>query len=359
MLNYYPTINIKTASVGSSDTSIFVIYTGGTIGMDYDKTHKHLKPLDFKYIIDKVPELRRFDFELTVLSLNEPIDSSNVQPHHWLNIGRMIYDFYNDYDAFVILHGTDTMAYSASALSYLLENLDKPVIFTGAQLPIGVTRTDARENFISALEIASTKNESGKALVPEVCIFFDHLLLRGNRSRKVQSFNFTAFKSQNCPPLAVAGIHIDYNKQLILPQPNEPFWFYNRMDSNVIIVKLYPGLSNAYLDHILHTPHLRGVVLETYGSGNAPSNDEFIGILKNAIDRGIVIYNVSQCNGGVIQGLYETSKKLAEIGVISGGDITPEAAITKLMFLLGNESDNQVIRQKLEVSIRGEITEHK
>ncbi len=359
MLNYYPTINIKTASVGSSDTSIFVIYTGGTIGMDYDKTHKHLQPLDFKYIIDKVPELRRFDFELTVLSLNEPIDSSNVQPHHWLNIGRMIYDFYNDYDAFVILHGTDTMAYSASALSYLLENLDKPVIFTGAQLPIGVTRTDARENFISALEIASTKNEEGKALVPEVCIFFDHLLLRGNRARKVQSFNFTAFKSQNCPPLAVAGIHIDYNKQLILPQPIEPFWFYNRMDSNVLIIKLYPGLSNAYLDHILHTPNLRGVVLETYGSGNAPSSDEFIRILRNAIDKGIVIYNVSQCNGGVIQGLYETSRKLAEIGVISGGDITPEAAITKLMFLLGNESDSQVIRHKLEKSIRGEITEHK
>ncbi|MCU0389711.1 MAG: asparaginase [Thermoflexibacter sp.] len=356
MLNYYPTINIKTAASNSSDTSIFVIYTGGTIGMDYDKDEKHLVPLDFKYMIDKVPELKRFDFELTVLPLNEPIDSSNVQPHHWLNMGRMIYDFYNDYDAFVVLHGTDTMAYSASALSYLLENLEKPVIFTGAQLPIGVTRTDARENFISALEIASTKNEQGKALVPEVSIFFDHLLLRGNRARKVQSFNFTAFKSQNCPPLAVAGIHIDYNKQLILPQPYAPFWFYNRMDSNAIIVKLYPGLSSEYLDYILHTPKLKGVVLETFGSGNAPSDDEFISVLKNAIDRGLIIYNVSQCNGGVIQGLYETSKKLAEIGVISGGDITPEAAITKLMFLLGNEPDISELKQKLATSIRGEMT---
>ncbi len=356
MLNYYPTTNIKTAASSAADTSIFIIYTGGTIGMDYDKDGNHLVPLDFKYIIDKVPELKRFDFELTVLSMNEPIDSSNVQPHHWLNIGRMIYDFYNDYDAFVVLHGTDTMAYSASALSYLLENLEKPVIFTGAQLPIGVTRTDARENLISALEIASTKDEHGKALVPEVCIFFDNLLLRGNRARKVQSFNFTAFKSQNCPPLAVAGIHIDYHKQLILPQPTEPFWFYNKMDSNVIIIKLYPGLSPSSLNHILHTPDLRGVVLETFGSGNAPSDDDFVNILKEAIDRGIFIYNVSQCNGGVIQGLYETSKKLAEIGVVSGGDITPEAAITKLMFLLGNEHDNEMIRRKLESSLRGELT---
>jgi L-asparaginase len=238
----------------------------------------------------------------------------------------------------------------------LLENLDKPVIFTGAQLPIGVTRTDARENLISALEISSSKDENGKALVPEVCIFFDDLLLRGNRARKVQSFNFTAFKSQNCPPLAVAGIHINYNEQLILPQPTEPFWFYNKMDSNVLIIKLYPGLAPSHLDYILHTPDLRGVVLETFGSGNAPSDDEFIGILKNAIDRGIFIYNVSQCNGGVIQGLYETSKKLAQIGVISGGDITPEAAITKLMFLLGNEHDNEIIKQKLEKPIRGELS---
>ncbi len=356
MLNYYPTTNIKTAANSSTDTSIFVIYTGGTIGMDYDDTKNHLVPLDFKYIIDKVPELKRFDFELTVLAMNEPIDSSNVQPHHWLNIGRMIYDFYNDYDAFVILHGTDTMAYTASALSYLLENLEKPVILTGAQLPIGVTRTDARENLISALEIAACKDENGKALVPEVCIFFDDLLLRGNRARKVQSFKFTAFKSQNCPPLAVAGIDINYERQLILPQPSEPFWFYNKLDSNVIIIKLYPGLSSIYLAHILHTPNLRGVVLETFGSGNAPSDDEFVGVLKNAIERGIFIYNVSQCNGGVVQGLYETSKRLAEIGVISGGDITPEAAITKLMFLLGNEHDNELIKQKLEDSLRGELT---
>ena len=359
MLNYYPTFSIKTAAVHAADTSIFVIYTGGTIGMDYDQGGKHLVPLDFKYIIDKVPELKRFDFELTVLPMNEPIDSSNVQPYHWLNIGRMIYDFYNDYDAFVILHGTDTMAYSASALSYLLENLDKPVIFTGAQLPIGVTRTDARENFISALEIASSKDSEGKALVPEVSIFFDHLLLRGNRSRKVQSFNFTAFKSQNCPPLAVAGIHIEYNKQLILPHPTEPFYFYNKMDSNVIIVKLYPGLSAEYLDHILHTPNLKGIVLETFGSGNAPSHDAFIQVLQSAIERGIVVYNVSQCNGGVIQGLYETSKRLAEIGVMSGGDITPEAAITKLMFLLSNEHDKEKIRYELENPIRGELSLHR
>lgn len=356
MLNYYQTVNISTAAGHVADTSIFVIYTGGTIGMDYDETEKHLKPFDFEQIIEKVPELRRFEFELTLLSFENPIDSADIKVHQWLNIARVVYDFYNDYDAFVILHGTDTMAYTASALSFLFDNLAKPVILTGAQLPIGMPRTDARENFITALEIAA-KKKNGLPMVPEVTIFFDDLLLRGNRARKVQSNNFTAFASENLPPLAVAGIEISYNESLILPHPQGRFDIFSKMDENVGLLKIFPGISQKYLEHFLSTPDLRGVVMETYGSGNTPTDDWFMGALKDAIARGIHIFNVSQCNGGaVVHGMYESSRMLQEIGVISGGDITPEAAITKMMFLLGNEPDPQLIRERLATSLRGEMS---
>ncbi|TAD95455.1 MAG: asparaginase [Bacteroidetes bacterium] len=356
MLNYYKTINIQTVAGQSADTSILVIYTGGTIGMDYDRQTKTLVPFNFTKILEKVPELTRFDFELTVLSLRNPLDSANFTSENWVNIARMIYDFYSDYDAFVILHGTDTMAYSASAVSYLLQNIGKPVIFTGSQLPIGMTRTDARENFISALEIAASKT-NGKASVPEVCIFFDNLLLRGNRARKVQSVNFTAFESENYPPLAVAGVTIDFNENYIMPHSTDPFYFYNKVENNVLILKIFPSIQPNYLENILGMEGLKGVVLETYGAGTAPTSPFFIKSLENAIQKGVIIYNVSQCNGGrVVQSIYETSHKLAEIGVISGNDITPEAAITKLMFLLANESDQNVIRQKLKSPICGEMS---
>jgi L-asparaginase len=356
MLNYYQTVNISTAAGYVADTSIFVIYTGGTIGMDYDKERNHLKPFDFQQIIDKVPELRRFEFELTLLSFEKLIDSSDIKVYHWLNIARVVYDFYNDYDAFVILHGTDTMAYTASALSFLFDNLAKPVILTGAQLPIGMPRTDARENFITALEIAA-KKKNGLPMVPEVSILFDTLLLRGNRARKVQSNNFTAFASENLPPLAVAGIEISYNESLILPHPEGRFDIFSKMDENVGLLKIFPGISRKYLEHFLAVPDLRGIVIETYGSGNCPTDEWFIGALKEAVDSGIHILNVSQCNGGAVkQGLYESGKLLRDIGIISGGDITPEAAITKMMFLLGNEPDPQLIREKLAVSLRGEMS---
>jgi L-asparaginase len=356
MLNYYQTVNLHTAAAQVAHTSIFVIYTGGTIGMDYDESAQHLVPFDFTEIVDKVPELKRFDFELTVLSLPKLIDSSDIKIHHWLNLARIIYDFYNDYDAFVILHGTDTMAYSASAVSFLLKNLAKPVIFTGAQLPIGVPRTDARENFITALEIASAKKD-GRAIVPEVCIFFDQFLLRGNRARKVESENFTAFESENYEPLAVAGIHIDYRPNLILPAPIGAFDFYSKMDNNVALLKIFPGMPKRYVRHFFAMPGLRGVVIETFGSGNTPTDEWFIGAVREAIAAGIVVYNVSQCNGGsVVHGMYESSKKLQEIGVVSGRDITPEAAMTKLMFLLGNEPDPHVIRRNLGEALRGEMT---
>lgn len=356
MLNYYQTININTSAAQGADTSVLVIYTGGTIGMDYDPSGRYLIPFDFSQILKKIPELSRFEIEITVLPFEQPIDSSDIKIHHWLNIARTIYDFYQDFDAFVILHGTDTMAYTASALSFLLENLGKPVIFTGSQLPIGARRTDARENFISALEIAASRHADGRALVPEVCIFFANRLLRGNRSRKVQSLDFTAFESENYPPLAIAGIRIDYNLNLIANFPENAFDFYSQMDSNVIFLQLFPGISNQYIEKIFQLEGLKGVVLKTFGSGNAPSENGFISAIEKAIQHGVLVCNVSQCNGGtVIQGMYGTSRRLRDIGVISGGDMTPEAAITKMMFLLGNAKDNLLIRQRLAEPMRGEM----
>ncbi len=357
MLNYYQTINVNTsAAQGGAATSVLVIYTGGTIGMDYDPSGKYLVPFDFSQILKKIPELSRFEIEITVLPFEQPIDSSDVKIHHWLNIARTIYDFYQDFDAFVILHGTDTMAYTASALSFLLENLGKPVIFTGSQLPIGARRTDARENFISALEIAASRHADGTPLVPEVCIFFANLLLRGNRARKVQSLDFTAFESENYPPLATAGIRIAYNHNLIVPPPEGTFDFYSQMDNNVVFLKLFPSISNQYIEQVFRLEGLKGVVLETFGSGNAPSENGFISTLETAIRNGILICNVSQCNGGaVIQGMYGTSRRLRDIGVVSGGDMTPEAAITKMMFLLGNANDHAFIRQRMAEPMRGEM----
>ncbi len=356
MLNYYNTISINTSARQGADTSVLVIYTGGTIGMDYDPSGKYLVPFDFSQVLHKIPELHRFEIEITVLSYEQPIDSSDIKIHHWLNLARTIYDFYRDFDAFVVLHGTDTMSYSASALSFLLENLGKPVIFTGSQLPIGARRTDARENFISALEIAASKDALGRALVPEVCIFFANSLLRGNRSRKVQSLDFTAFETANYPALATAGIRIDYHLPSIMPHPEREFNFFTRMDGNVISLKIFPGLPNDYIRQVLAIEGLRGVVLETYGSGNAPSENGFIVALEEAIQRGIHVFNVSQCMGGsVIQGMYGTSRRLRDIGVISGGDITAEAALTKLMFLLGNAHDHDFIRQRLAEPMRGEM----
>jgi L-asparaginase len=357
MLNYYQTINISTSAQKDASTSVLVIYTGGTIGMDYDPSGKYLIPFDFSQVLKKIPELSRFEIEITVLPFEQPIDSSDIKVHHWLNLARTIYDFYQDFDAFVILHGTDTMAYTASALSFLLENLGKPVIFTGSQLPIGARRTDARENFISALEIAASRHYDGKPLVPEVCIFFANRLLRGNRARKSQSMDFTAFESENYPPLAVAGIRIDYHHHLIADFPERPFDFYSQMDNNVMFVTVFPNMPNHYFDQVLRIEGLKGVILQTFGSGNAPSENGFISVIENAIQRGIYVYNVSQCSGGsVIQGMYGTSRRLRDIGVISGGDITPEAAVTKMMFLLGNTQDPHLIRLRLAESMRGEMS---
>ncbi|KAA9345643.1 asparaginase [Adhaeribacter soli] len=353
----YTKVDILTAAPEHPQAKVLLIYTGGTIGMVYDETGRHLIPFDFEQIIAKVPELQQFNVLLTVLSLNQPIDSSNVSINHWLDLAKIIEEHYAFYDGFVILHGTDTMAYSASALSFLLEGLAKPVIFTGAQVPIGKIRTDARENLISALEIAAAGGAEGKVLVPEVAIYFDNLLLRGNRAKKVESSHFDAFKSGNYPPLAVAGIDLEFEQSQILSKPDKPFKVHQQLDNRVAVLKLFPGISEGVVRSILKADDLRGLVLETYGAGNAPTEAWFLNALQEAIQAGLVVLNVSQCDeGNVNQGLYETSRYLEEMGIIGGADITTEAAITKLMFVLGLNLPSSETRKLLKHDLRGEIS---
>lgn len=324
--------------------------------MAYDDSGA-LVPFNFGQILEKIPNLTNMNVAITVISFPEPIDSSNVNMQHWVDMGYIIYENYDSYDGFVILHGTDTMAYSASMLSYMLRGLTKPVVFTGAQLPISAMRSDARENLMTALEIATAK-ANGNPVVPEVCIFFNHMLLRGNRSKKVQSIHFDAFESENYPALAEAGIIIDYNYAAIKPyEEGKKLKYFNKLDNRVMVLKLFPGITSKILDSCFDIEDMRGVVLETYGSGNSPSESWFINSLDKAVKKGLIILNVSQCNGGrVIQGRYQTSKDLKKIGILSGGDITTEAAVTKMMFLLANEKEDGEIRRKLITPLVGEMS---
>ena len=467
----YKTVRIKPRIDGLSSStstgqpellrSVLVIYTGGTFGMVYDPKAKQLIPFDFEQVLDRVPELNRLDLNITILTLPEIIDSSNMKPAVWVELAQLIEENYHQYDSFVILHGTDTMAYTASALSFMLTGLNKPVILTGAQLPIGVARNDARENFITALEIAAAvdaaaqwmlpqwmlpqwmlpqwmlpqwmlpqwmlpqwmlpqwmlpqwmlpqwmlpqwmlpqwmlpqwmlpqwmlpqwmlpqwmlpqwmlpqwmlpqwmlpqwKNQAVKPVVQEVCVYFNSLLLRGNRSTKHESVQFNAFASENYPPLATAGVSIDYNRPYIRPcQPGAPLRVQTALDPNVTILKLFPGITQPVVESIVNIQNLRGVVLETFGAGNAPTDSWFLDTLSKAIDRGVVVFNVSQCDGGrVTQGRYQTSQQLRQIGVISGADITTEAAITKLMVLLGRERDPVRVRALLAEPLCGEMSD--
>ncbi|MCI5719826.1 MAG: type I asparaginase [Bacteroidales bacterium] len=340
-------------------SSILMIYTGGTIGMKQDPVDMTLKPFDFSQILDEVPELKKFAFRVDAFTFNPLIDSSDVEPSMWQKLAGLIKERYDDYDGFVILHGTDTMAYSASALSFMLENLSKPVVFTGSQLPIGVPRTDGKENLVSAVEIASARDSNGHSIVPEVSIYFNSKLLRGNRSTKTSSEAFSAFSSPNFPSLAEAGISIKYDLGAIR-RPDfweEPLKISTELDTRVSILKIHPGITPQVMRYFLCGPETRAVILETYGSGNAPSKQWFTDIIREASEMGKIIMNVTQCLSGTVDmSIYATGKALKELGVISGQDITTEGALGKLFYLMGKSKDNECVKKRLGENLQGEIS---
>ncbi|MEO1049428.1 MAG: asparaginase [Bacteroidota bacterium] len=352
----YSRKKILVTQSGADTSSVLLIYTGGTVGMGHDQEGS-LIPFDFSMVLDHIPSLRAFDLTLSVVAIDEPIDSSNVNPAHWRLLGQIIHENYEEFDAFVVLHGTDTMAYTASAMSFVLRGLNKPVIFTGAQLPISAIRSDARENILTAIDLASATIE-GEPIVPEVCIYFNNFLLRGNRSKKVESNHFDAFESENYPALAEAGISIDYNHSYIRKvNRDSELQLHTEFDRNVAILKLFPGICKAVVNSILSIKGLKGVVIETFGAGNAPTESWFLDCVRNAVERGLIVLNVSQCMGGqVVQGKYETSQHLEKIGVLSGWDITTESAVTKMMHLLGSEQNNEIVKQRIVKPICGEMS---
>lgn len=337
---------------------VLLIYTGGTIGMVENAKTGALEPFNFSHLRSNVPEIKKLNFTVDIHLFNPPIDSSDVSPHKWRNMAKVIEEHYSVYDGFVILHGTDTMSYTASIMSLMFENLTKPIIFTGSQLPIGKLRTDGKENLITALEIAADKNESGDPTVPELCIYMQNLLMRGNRTTKINAENFSAFNSPNYPYLAQAGVDIRYEEQFILkPDFTKPVSFNYELDHHMVILKLFPGITEDVVRAHLSIPGLKGVVLETYGSGNSPITSWFVQQLKDAVDKGIVIVNVTQClYGSVEMHRYENGQQLGKIGVVSGYDITTEAALAKLMILFGGGKSPEEVSRLMQVSLRGEIT---
>ncbi len=336
--------------------SLLVLYTGGTIGMVKDHAQSSLRPFDFEHIMAQVPELHKFGYDLTSKTFDPILDSSDVDPDIWVKLAAVIEENYATYDGFVILHGTDTMAYTASALSFMLDNLAKPVVFTGSQLPIGAIRTDGKENFIGAIEIAAAM-VNGKPAVPEVTIFFENKLYRGNRATKHNSDYLDAFRSHNYPALAKAGVSITYDFAAIdNVEPAGPFKVNKKFDSNIAVLRIFPGINQKTVEGIVHIAGLKGLIIETFGSGNAPTAAWFIQMVKELVDAGIPVMNVTQCPaGGVYMGVYETSLGLKSAGVISGADITIEAAVTKMMYVLGQDLEQEALFKALSNCIRGEI----
>lgn len=336
---------------------ILIIYTGGTIGMAVNPQTNLLEPYNFDYLIKNVPKLKHLNYNLDYFQFEKPIDSSAINPGHWDTIARIIEQNYDQYDGFVVLHGTDTMAYTASALSFMLENLRKPVVITGSQLPISEVRTDGEENLITALQVAAAVDDEGIPMIQEVCILFENYLWRGNRSTKYSADNFNAFQSNNFPRLAKIGLGISFRREVLWrPRTDGPLTVHYGMDSNVMYLSLFPGLTEDLLRYMLSAPKLRGIVLKTFGAGNAPTDDWFVRTLKEAVDRGIVIVNVTQCNNGMVDPLrYETGDGLRRAGVISGRDLTSEAAITKLMSLFGQGYSTEDVKRLMETSLVGEM----
>lgn len=337
---------------------VLLIYTGGTIGMGCNRETGALEPLNFDHLLSNFPEFALLQTDVDTYQFTSPIDSSDMSLRRWAQLVRIIADNYDKYDGFVVLHGTDTMSYTASALSFMLENLTKPVILTGSQLPIGQLRTDGKENLLTSIELASAFGEDGRPMVPEVCIYFSGRLLRGNRSTKESADGFNAFNSFNYPHLCEAGVEFQFNPHYILkPDYTKPMIPHMAMDPNVVVFSLFPGIQENIARHMFDAPELRGIVMRSFGSGNAPQKPWLTRLLKDATQRGVTIVNISQCVAGFVKmGRYDTGFQLQDAGVVSGGDSTVESAITKLMFLQAHHKDPRVIRNLMGRSICGEIT---